>query len=474
MEHTVNEVGPLRRQLSVTVSAAEVAERRRSLLARYASQVRMNGFRPGRTPAGVVEKRYGKAVTAEAHEALLSEAMEAGMQASGLRPLGPIDVDEHSEDDGLRHVVSFDIRPDIHLPEARDLSVTPHDTAVTDAELEQELTSLRRRYGSYRALEADETLAAEDMITLSGTIDHGEERVREVHDLQHLIGGYPLFGLEPAAVVERFASATVGAQVTLETTLPADFTPESWAGKAANITVTVQAAKRMEPAALAEDFFQRLGASDEASLREMVSNVLQERKIQAAREAQGEELVLALVERCPFDLPQRLLERVVEGELASAKAQAGDDAEVDEAAARELASEQLRRFLLVEAVATQLGVKASRQEIEQHIAYSAYRSGLKPDQLAKQLANSGQLHEMAADIRNDKAVNLLLDQVLAAQTPPTATEAPLVVAPPLGLAPTQPTADTGIEQAAETSEAEQPAADTDQPAETADDQSPAT
>jgi len=421
MEATVDEAGKLRTRLTITCGKRELEERRQQLLSRYAPRLNLKGFRPGKTPKGILEKRYGQAVTAEAVDALIQEGLRQGMQEHELHPVGPVEVDESSTEDGIRHVVSFDTRPEMDLPDPATIEVPIEEVAADEAEVEEAIDGLRRRAGNWHEHGDGEAIAEHDVLIFSGAVKSGEETVREVHDLQHLLGGFPLFGKEPAVVIELAKDVQVGGELAFDTVLPDNFEPAEWAGKEARVELRVQQARRLEPAELGEEFFRQVGVADRAQLEEQVRSLVEDQKGEELRHRQTEALMAALVERTGFDLPPRLIERALEQQVEAIEehnrraCERGDEEESsdrDEIRAR--IEEEVRRSMIVDAIADAEGVRATRQDIEQQIAMAAYRSGRQPDELRRELEESGRIFEVAQEIREAKAIALTLDRAVTA------------------------------------------------------------
>ncbi|MFW5860253.1 MAG: trigger factor [Planctomycetota bacterium] len=413
MQATVEDCGPLRKRVTVSYEPQEIAAREQELLQRYAGQVRMKGFRPGKTPQSVVRSRYGKAVKSEAREQLIKEGFESAVDEKGLQPIGPTEVEATSEENGLSHTIVFDVRPTFELPDPKSLDLPQEDTDASEEEVQQELDQLSRRMGSYTDLDGETPVAAEDVLILSGRITAGDETVREVQDLHHILGSYPLFGVEAADMVEKAAGKTVGDEIAFDTTLPENFKPEEWAGKAAHVSVSIQQAQRLTPATIDEAFATRLGAGSPEELRERVAQSIEGRKINALIEQQNTAMVTQLIERCSFDLPQQLLETVVDQRTQVAMARPenigkeGDDKAQAEREAREQAERMLRELLIMHHVAETYDVKVTNQDFQQQLMMAAYQSGRKPDEIAKQLQETGRIHEVADDIRQHKALEVL-------------------------------------------------------------------
>ncbi len=417
MHCTVEEVAPLRRRLELRVESAELAEREASLLQKYSRQAKLKGFRPGRVPAALMRKRFGRHVHTEATEALIREGLQKGVEEHGLRPLGPFEQEKSEDDDGIVHVVAFDIQPDIQLPAPADLSLGETDTEVTDQEVDDYLLDIRKRAGDLMELEAGDTLRPDDIVTLSGEIRAGDESVREVHDLRHILGAYPLFGKTPEEMVAACAELGPESELAFDTTLPPDFQPPEWAGKDAHVSLGIQTAQRRTPAEITGEFLAQVGVADEEALTTRIREVLGQRKEQEVTQQHQIELIEALEAKTDFALPENLfasaLEQQLEQRRRMARMQAGDDEPepVDEDAVRQEVERDLRHSLLLEAVATTYEVQVEQRDIEQQIALAAYQNGRKFEDVAKELQESGRLPDVIQEIRHGKAISLLLDRI---------------------------------------------------------------
>jgi trigger factor len=421
MQIDIADVGTLRKQLTVTYSADEFRSRQSELLERYSSQVNLKGFRNGKVPKAVLKKRFGQQVEAEVMEQMLNKAVQQGLQDHKLHPVGPSEDSKPETENGLRYVTSFDIRPEIELPEPASLTVVRGDLSPSDEEVQEEIESILRRAGQTRPLTDEETLIQDDQVTVSGKITSGDDTIREIHDLNHVLGAYPLFGKPAEQVLALTADKKAGLELEFDSTLPDTFRPEEWAGKEAHIQITIQQASRLAPAELNKDLFERFGVEDEAGFRERVIENLRSRKENTQHRAQTEELTEQLINQTSFELPERLLSDMIESHLQQAVQRAKQqDENADEEAvrkdeepqAKDRAERFLRRNFIMEVIAERYEIEASREDLQQQIMMAAYQSGQRPEEIIKYLQDSGQIHQVAAEIREAKALEHFLSLVI--------------------------------------------------------------
>ncbi|MBA3697798.1 MAG: trigger factor [Planctomycetes bacterium] len=418
MQATINDAGTLRKQVTVTYSEAEVASRQAAVLKKLSGQVKLDGFRPGKSSQSVVAKRYGNAAVQQAREELADEGFNQALKQHSLKPIGPITNESLKSEKGLEVVVSFDVKPTITLPEPSAITVTKDEVTIAEADVQAALDNLCKRAGTQGALEANEIIIADDGVTLTGTVTVDGKEVRKLHDFHHLVGGYSLLGTKPEDVIKLFDGKKVGDTLEFTTTLPKTFSPKDAAEKEAKISVTIQTGQRQRAAVADEALATRLGVESLAVLKTRLSDQLKQQKETELHQKQINEITETLLTKVQVDLPPRLLENALKENLEQRLAKAKEEGKsADELAklSEEIKSEVekgLKRHLIVDAVAEQHQVQVTREDLESQIQMAAMRSNRKPQDIADQLQKSGQVNQVVSEIREAKALEVLLDKVL--------------------------------------------------------------
>jgi trigger factor len=424
MQLQVADAGPLRKKLTISYSKDEVQARRAQVLRELGSEVKLNGFRPGKSATAVVEKRYGAAASARAKELLADEALNQAVKDNQLKPIGQIESEAVKDDAGLELVLSFEIKPAIALPEPKSLGIAEEPAEVPEAEVAKAVESLCKRAGALEPLKDGETIAEDDSITLEGKVVAGGADARELKDFHHLVGGYPLFGATPKDVIAAFAGKKAGDAVSIETTLPKTFTPAEHAEKPAKLELTVKAAQRLRAANADDEFAKRMGVESIDKLRELMRTRLKGAKEQEIRQQQVKKLVDVLVEKVTVDAPPKLLEnslkQSVEAAAKRAESEGKSGADLDKAKADAEADVRkgVRRFLIIDAIIETRQVGVTREDLEDQIRMAAAQTGRKPEDIAKQLKESGQINQVVQEIREAKAIEIFLDEALGRPVAP--------------------------------------------------------
>ena len=207
--------------------------------------------------------------------------------------------------------------------------------------------------------------------------------------------------------------------MTFTATLPKSFTPAEHADKEATVAITIQAANRLRAAAIDDEFAKRMGAESLEKLSELLKLRIQGGKESEARGKQVNELTEQLLTKVTIALPPLLLATTIkdaqEGAVKQATTQGKTSDEVDaaKAAAVEVATKGLTRFLILDALATKLAVEVTNDDFNDQIRMAAQQTRRNPEEIAKQLRESGRANQVAMEIREAKAIETLLDQVLS-------------------------------------------------------------
>lgn len=414
MKSTVEQLSPTRVKINVEVPFDELKPNFDRAYRKIAQQVRIPGFRPGKAPARVLESRIGRAPVLDevVNEAIPAKYLEA-VRSGEVRTLGQPDFEVTKLED--REVLEFsaevDVRPDIDLPDLTDLSVSVDDIELTDAEVDEQLDELRARFGTLTGVDRPAENGDFVSIDLSATVDGEEVPDASTSGLSYEIGsGQLVDGIDEAII-----GANEGDTKTFTTSLVAG----EYAGKDAEVTVTVNSVKQRELPEADDEFAQM--ASEFDTIDELKSD-LRERLTRMKRMQQGVEardkVLDELLERVEVPLPEKVLEAEIsnrkhdaihpfdhdEDAFRRSLEERGESPEEWENEVRTEAEKSVRTQLLLDTIADQQEVQVSDGELTERIIYQAQRFGVSPDEYVQRAQQSGQLGAIFADVRRGKAL----------------------------------------------------------------------
>ncbi|HVV11935.1 trigger factor [Amycolatopsis sp.] len=414
MKSTVEQLSPTRVKINVEVPFDELKPNFDRAYRKIAQQVRIPGFRPGKAPARVLESRIGRAPVLDevVNEVIPAKYMEA-VRAGEVRTLGQPDfeVTKLEDRDVLEFTAEVDIRPEISLPEFDGLTVSVDDVEVTDEEADAELDQLRARFGTLTGVERPAENGDFVSIDLSATVDGEEVEEASTTGLSYEIGSGQL--------VDGIDEAIIGANEGETKTFTTQLVAGQYAGRDAEVSVTVQSIKQRELPEADDEFAQLASEFDtidelKADLHERLARM---KKVQQGVQAR-DKILEQLLEEVEIPLP----EKVVEAEVESRKHDAVHDLDhSEEALAKVLESEgktldefnaelqadaekAVRTQLLLDTIADAEETSVNDAELTERILYQAQRFGVSPDEYVQRAQQSGQLSAIYADVRRGKAL----------------------------------------------------------------------
>ena len=451
----IEEAGPSRKRLRVSVPADEVAAETRAVVGELGRTARVSGFRRGKVPASVVRQRYRETIEREVVDRLLPRAWRRAEEEGGLSPLAPPRVEEVgplAEGEPLTFSATVEVRPAIRLGAAEiegadEFELPDPPVEATDQEVADAIDDLRRRVADWvpadrPAARGDRVRATITEIVPEGSAEQPAEQPGEAAEAQAAEPAPPTAGQPQEAVVEigdprvweELALALTGLAAGQE----GRFTrrPEGDAS-ARSFRVRVEAVEERDLPPLDDEFARKIGDYDDVETlrREVVAGLTAKKRADRGQERRRA-LMQQLRSRHPVELPRGVVDHELEHLLSDYATELGrrgvdpERAQVDwQGLAAQVRPEAERRVhdrLLLDAAAEELGVEIGEADLTAALAVLARARGQSAAELRRGLAESGRLDGLREQLRRDRALDRLLgEDARRAETAP----APAAAAP---------------------------------------------
>jgi trigger factor len=394
------------RLLEVSVPVETVRDAEERAARRYASSVRLPGFRPGKAPAAVVKRRFADAIRQQTLESLVQEAYKEVVEREQLKLAAQPHVHDVHFDDGqpLTFELHLEIRPDIALARTQGFRVRRNAPVISDEKVREQIEHLREQKATWAPVEERPTPA--DMVTVllatadeSGSMADGKE-------YRIVIGsGQAIPGIE-----EVIMEATPGQVIERPVKWPEDFPDEAQRGKTKLVRVTLQDVKRKSLPALDDPFAREVG--DFESLDALTAAVRDDLTRHAEREADAEvrqKLIDEIIGANPFDVPPSWVAQLVQAYGEAYQIPEGDRGQFSNEF-RPMAERQVRRDLVIDTIAEREGLAASEADIDDRVADVAQKRGADPAQVYASLQKAGRIREIERSITEDKVFKWLMER----------------------------------------------------------------
>lgn len=397
-----------RRTLNVTVPAGAVTAERAKIAEKLAKRLKIPGFRSGRIPASVVEKRFGPALNRELLDQVVGDAYREALKLRELRPISEGEISELNwePEQDLVFSISFDVEPTVELARISGFTVERPRVEVKDEDVERVLERLREQNGAW-APAAEGKAESGDLVSVTVTRLEGGEPSGEPQDYDLLVGeGDAIPDVETA--IQTLAP---GEENTFTVTFPEDFPNEERRGQQETLVISLRERKVRELPELDDDFARSVGDFQElAGLRERIREDLRKEAEQQAEGAVRSRLLDYILEANPFEVPGSMVDRYLDSIIGNPK-----DVDQDALArAREQlrgeSERAVRRILVLERLGDLHGLKASEEEVDARVEEIAQANQTDVSRIYAQLQKSGRLDQIERELTEKKIFEFLKEQ----------------------------------------------------------------
>jgi trigger factor len=426
----INDLNDTRKTLTVTLDVSEVDAEYKALLGEFAQQVRLPGFRPGKAPAQMVEKRFAKELKEEFKSRVVGKAYRQGLEQTKLPVISIVDVEDGEFAPGREAAVkvTVDVRPEFTLPDYNGISTEVQPTEPTDAEVDAVIEGLRSERADFKVAERPAAKGDYVRFSYAGTL--------EGKPLSEVVGDKAIYASAPQTweeveganegllpgMAQQISGLKAGDKKDVTLTFPAEFAPvPALAGKQVVYAIEVQEVRERALPPLDEAFFKANQVESLDALKAQVKQSLTMRKDFENRSGQRRQITDALVAQANFSVPDSLVASERDGVLRQfieENMRRGVPQEEFEKNKKELfdsaskaAVGRVKVQLMLAKIAEQEKITVDEKDINNWLMREAMRSGQKPDKLVKELGKDReQFRAIQQQILFDKALDFLVSK----------------------------------------------------------------
>src|ERR1044071_1545575 len=423
---TVNE--GLKREFKVVVPIADLASKVDARLDQLKTQVRINGFRPGKVPVTHLKRLYGRSVMAETIEQAVREANSQIVTERGFKLVREPQVKLPEEKDAVEQViegktdlaytVAIEILPPIELADFKGIAVERLNAEVTEGEVDEAVQRIAEQSRPFAA--KGEGAKAENgdraVLDFTGKLDGTPFEGGTGGDVTlHLGSGTFIPGFE-----DQLIGAAAGEKRTIKVTFPQTYPAQHLAGKEAEFDVTVKSLEAPQPVTVNDEFAKSLGLESLAKLREMIKGRLTQEHAAMSRQKVKRVLLDELDAKHKFGPPPSLVEdefsnvwKTIQDDLQSRKRTFEDEGPTEEKAKEEyrgIAERRVRLGLVIAEIGERNGIKVTDDELSRAVMERARQMPGQEQRVWEfNRNNPDALASLRAPIFEDKVIDYILE-----------------------------------------------------------------
>jgi trigger factor len=402
---SVERINPTRVKLTVEATPEELRPSIDHAYEHIAEGVNIPGFRKGKVPAAIIDKRIGRgAVLAHAINDGLNPLFQQAMVAEKLRPLSGPEVevqktpDEKTFEGDLVFTIEVEVRPEIKLAKLDGMKIEVAEVKVAPIEIDEELDKLRARFGTLKTVERAAKKGDFVSIDLTAVID-GKE-VDNASNISYEIGSGNLVD----GIDEALDTLTAGETTVFKSKLVGG----EQAGKESEITVKLLAVKERELPEVNDEFAKLYSEFDTVKeLKAGLEAQVATSKVYDQGVEARNKLTDKLLELVKVPVSEKLIEQEVHRHLE------GEGRLEDETHRKEVTADSTREFqlqMILDEVADSEQIKPNEQEILEYLSYSAQNYGMELNEFIKIIDQNNQIPSFVSEVARRKALAVLLSK----------------------------------------------------------------
>lgn len=432
MKMEVTELGPMKRALKIEVPADEVTQQFSRAYLELNRQVQIPGFRQGRAPLAILEKRYAKTIEEDVIRKLVPDFYGRAIKQAGINPvvvdIPPLDRVKIKKDSPFTFTATVEIKPTIELRDYKSpnpLSLQADKRTVAEEQVERALEVLREQQARLDAAPPGEALAEGDyaIVDLEGFLDGTSLEGTKKEGQLHRVGSKAaLLGIEIDA---HLIGRQEGDVVEIPQTYPVSHPDQRVAGKTVSFQLIIKGVKQKKLPTLDDEFAKDCGPyASLQELRDKLRGQMEKALKKDIEDSYKDALLKRLIDTHHFDLPDTLVERELSTIVRQARQRGkvtdslpAPDAEELKRIREEHLEEAHRRVkagLILEAIAEKEGLSVSQDDLNNEVTRLATELRVPIADLVKMIQAGGQdsVDELRARILADKALDIVYRQAV--------------------------------------------------------------
>lgn len=413
MKVQVEEITPVKKSLKIEIPQEIVSNEFEIAYSDLKKKAKLPGFRPGKAPLSLLEKKFGPSVEEDIVRKLVPEYYQKAIKETGLSPVEfpSIEKIELKKGAPLLFTATVEIKPTIQLSSYAGIPVSRKEITVTDEEVEQTLKRLQDEQGRLESSPEDHAVDASNyaIIDFEGSIDGKpvEQGKAEGYTLQ--VGSTTF----PSEFESSLLGKKKGDRLEVDVPYPADYPNKEIAGKTVHFKIHVKEIKNKVLPPLDDELAKDIGLSSLTELKEKIKTTLLEQRNAQQEHDQKNSLMKKLVEMHAFDVPESMVDRELHIMIdrLQERVQQKLDHEALHKEYESTAKERVKGTFILNAIAEAEKLEVTEQEIDEEIGRLAQRAKVSLQEAKRAIhQQEGSLEGLKARIREEKALNRVYSQ----------------------------------------------------------------
>jgi len=405
MKVTVDSKKGLKTNLKVFVDKKTIEEKIGARLTELSKTANLKGFRPGKVPADVLKRQFGKAVYGEVLDQILKETSTKAIEEKKIKVAGQpkLDLKSYGEGKDLNYTLEIDELPSIKLKSMENIKFIDYEIKVTEKEIEKRIDDIAKNQNNFKDKKENETAKNGDLVAFDydATIENKSFEGGQGKNTQ-IVLGKDLF-------IKGFDKQLLGVKKNqvkeVTATLPENYPKKEFANKKANFKCKILNIKKPETVKVDDQFAKNLGAKDLKDLKQLTNKQIQNQYKMSLEELSKENILNQLETMHDVQLPDNLVQQELTIISQNLKK---EDKEKNKKESEKIAKKRIKLGLILNEFGEQNNLKVDEQELRNEIQKQVHSMpGQQKQVLEYYQKNPSATVSLRGSIYEEKIINLI-------------------------------------------------------------------
>lgn len=409
-------------EVKVTVPTANEKKQAEEMFDELKSDAEIPGFRRGRAPLKLVEKKFSKVVRGEVKAKLVSAAFQKLVKDEDLKPSGYPDIDglddgdERGVDDPLTFTLKFDVSPRVELGKYRGTEIERPVVVVDDDDVKEAVKDMLDRQAVFEEVKEGKAKEGDQVIIdFKGMTDGEEFSGGSAENYPYILGSKRFFP-EFEKVLKGSSS---GAELKCKVTFPEDYFAEELRGKKADFSITVNELKRKKAPKMSKKFAEEAGYEGVEDLKTKLREQLEQASQDRSKSVAESRALEAVVEASTFEISPNLIDAVAAQQqqeelrhlisMGLPREEFEKQMEVLVEKSKESAARSIKTMLVLSEIGEAEGIEVAEEDLDKEAEVISKSMGAEVDMVAQYIKESGQRDTYLDRIYRAKALAVIMD-----------------------------------------------------------------
>ncbi len=421
MQTKIEEIGPCKKKLSIEVPPEDLKEELESEFEKIRESAVIPGFRKGKVPRILLEKRYKSQIEEDVKQSIISNSFQKALEDNDLKVLG---IPEFGEIDfdfekPLNFDITLEVKPEFEINDYKGLEITKKNDTVDDKMINEELKRISLQSATLAPVK-DGTIEKGDSIICDYNLECDGKEIFKDEDLEINVSSQLVGNISVSNLEESLIGAKSDKEVAIDIKLRDNFQIEEFRGKDANLKILIKDIKRPVPTKIDEEFAKSLKFDSLEDLRDRIEMQMEIQLKGASRQDAFNQIADKLFEKASFDMPEGVIKSMAGEKVEKYKTALLNRGEpldkVEEMAvnvkdeSEDAVGREFKLSLILEYIATKERIYVTDNEVDARIAEYARNYNISVEKMQRYIDKMENLKSMRHQMREDKTLDFLLKE----------------------------------------------------------------